>query len=76
MIEISSVLHNAHMVPRNQDKFVFYVNNYIHWDQFKPLYDYNWIEKGIRTVDVVARKLGLALTRATNQRLEVVRDEK
>ena len=29
IIEISSVLRSAHMVPRNQDKFVFYVNNHI-----------------------------------------------
>ena len=29
IIEISLVLHNTHVVPRDQDKFVFYVNNYI-----------------------------------------------
>ena len=29
IIEISSVLRSAHMIPRDQDKFVFYVNNYI-----------------------------------------------
>ena len=39
IIEISLVLRNAHMVPRDQDKFVFYVNNYIDWDQFNQLYD-------------------------------------
>ncbi len=27
--EISSVLCSAHIVPRNQDKVVFYINNYI-----------------------------------------------
>ena len=27
------------MVPRDQDKFVFYVNNHINWDQFNKLYD-------------------------------------
>ena len=32
IIEISSVLQSAHIVPRDQDKFVFYVNNYIDWD--------------------------------------------
>ena len=39
IIEISSVLHSAHVIPRNQDKFVFYVNNYIDWGQFNQLYD-------------------------------------
>ena len=29
IIEIFSVLRNTHMVPRNQDKVMFYVNNYI-----------------------------------------------
>ena len=29
IIEISSVLCNAYVVSRNQDKFVFYVQNYI-----------------------------------------------
>ena len=29
MIEISSILRSAHVVPRDQDKFVFYINNYI-----------------------------------------------
>ena len=32
MNKISSVLRSAHMVPKDQDKFVFYVNNYIDWD--------------------------------------------
>ena len=28
-IEISSVVYSAHVILRDQDKFVFYVNNYI-----------------------------------------------
>ncbi len=39
IIEISLVLCNAHMVPRNEDMVVFYVNNYIDWDKFKQIYD-------------------------------------
>ena len=34
IIEVSSVLRSAHVVPRDQDRAVFYVNNYIDWDQF------------------------------------------
>ncbi len=66
IIKISSILHSAHIVLRNQNKFVFYVNNYIDLDQFNKLYDPDWIEKGIRNSDIVTRKLGPALTRATN----------
>ena len=39
IIEVSSVLRSAHVVPRDQDKAMFYVNNYIDWDQFNQLYD-------------------------------------
>ncbi len=39
IIEISSILCSAHVVPKDQDKVVFYVNNYIDWDQFNQLYD-------------------------------------
>ena len=34
IIEVSSVLRNAHVVPRDQDRAMFYINNYIDWDQF------------------------------------------
>ncbi len=76
IIEISSILCSAHMIPRDQDKVIFYINNYINWDQYNQLYDPDWIEKGIKNVDAVAYKLGLALPRAINQRLEVAREEK
>ena len=32
IIEIFSILYSAYMVPRDQNKIVFYVNNYINWD--------------------------------------------
>ncbi len=34
IIEIFSVLRNAPMIPKDQNKVVFYVNNYIDWNQF------------------------------------------
>ncbi len=64
------------MVSKDQDKFVFYVNKYINWNQFNQLYYLYWIEKGINNADAITRKLGLALTRATNQRLEVAKEER
>ena len=76
MIKISSILRSTHMVFRDQDKFVFYVNHYIDWDQFKQLYDLEQIEKGVKNADKVARKLRPASTRATNQRLEVAKEKK
>ncbi len=76
IIEISLVLRNAHMISRDQNKFMFYVNIYIDWDQINQLYDLNQIKKDIRNADAVARKLGPVLIRATNQKLEVIREEK
>ena len=41
IIKISSVLFSAHVVPKDQNKFVFYVNNYIDWNKFNQLYDHD-----------------------------------
>lgn len=76
MIEISLVLYNAHIVSKNQDKFIFYDNNYINWDQFNSLYDLNYcIEKGIKNENAVIHKLGPVFIRANNQRLEVAKEK-
>ena len=55
---------------------MFYINNYIDRDQFNQLYNPNQIEKGVQNIDAVACKLGLALTRANNHRLEIAREER
>ena len=34
------------------------------------------MKKNIKNINIIARKLGLALTKATNQKLEVVRKER
>lgn len=39
IIEITLVLCRAHIILRDQDKFVFYVNTYIDWDHLNQLYD-------------------------------------
>ena len=41
IIGISSLLHSAHVISRDQDKFVFYVHNYHNQDQLDQLYDPN-----------------------------------
>lgn len=46
IIVISSLLHSTHIVPRNQEKFIFYLNNHIDQDQFNRLYDSDWMKKG------------------------------
>lgn len=39
IIEMSWVLRNTHIISRNQDIVVFYINNYIDEDPFNQLYD-------------------------------------
>ena len=76
IIEISLVLRSAYIISRDQDKFVFYVNNYIDWDQFNQLYNPDWMDKGIKNADTVACKLGPALTKAINHKLEIASKER
>lgn len=70
IIEIFLILQSAYVVLWDQDKVVFYINNYINWNEFNQLYDLDLMEKDIQNADVVARKLWPALIRATNHRLE------
>ncbi len=34
IVKILSILRNAFIVSRDQERIVFYINNYIDWDQF------------------------------------------
>ena len=76
MIMILSNLYSAYVILKNPGKFVFYVNNYFDWDLFNQLYDPDCKKKGIKNADTVACNLGPASTRASNQRLEVSREER
>lgn len=72
VIKILSVLCNVYIAPKKQNKFLFYVNNYIGWDQFNHLYNPEFIEKSKKNANAVACKLKLALTKIINDRLKVV----
>ena len=41
IIEISSILHSIYVIFRDYKKIVFYINNYINWNQFNQLYALN-----------------------------------
>lgn len=61
------------MIFNNKDKFVFYINNNNDKNQFNQLCNCDQIEKLIKNFDIVAHKLGPALTRANNYRLKVIK---
>ena len=73
ILEISLILRNAHVISRDQERIVFYVNNHIDWDQFNQLYDSDWLSKAIQNADAVACRLGPASIKATNLRLDKAR---
>lgn len=57
VIKISSILHNAYVIFSDQKKIMFYINNYINWNQFNQLLALDWLQKDIQNIDVVAQKL-------------------
>lgn len=61
------------MVLRDQDKFVFYINNCINWDKFNQFYNAVWIKKDIENADAIIHKLKPTSIKATNNKLEFVR---
>ncbi len=71
--EISLILRSVHVVPRDQERIVFYVNNYIDWNQFNQLYAPDWREKGVRNADTIAQKLIPASIKTTDLKREEAR---
>lgn len=49
---------------------MFYIKNYIDWNQFNEFYNLDQMNKGIKNTKVVVRKLRLGLIRATNHKLK------
>ncbi len=61
-------MRNIYVALRDQKKIMFYVNNYINWDQFNQLYTSNWLKKDVQNIDAVTQKFILASTKVTNLR--------
>ena len=56
--DISTVIRSAHLVPKDLNQTIFYVNNFIDWDQYNTIYEEDFLSNGIRTADSLARTLG------------------
>ena len=55
--ELTNIIRSAHLIPgRCNGKDMFYVNNYIDFDQFNTLYDPGFEEKGTHAALEVADK--------------------
>lgn len=66
---------NTYIISRDQDRLMFYDNNWINWDKFS-IFDFNWIEKSIKNVDTVASKLRPTLIKVKNHSLVFVGKKK
>lgn len=75
-IKILLISYSAYVISKDQNKFVFYVNNYIYQNQFNQLYNLNQIDKDIKNTDTIAYKLKQASTRVTNYRLKIANKKK
>lgn len=76
IIEILLVFYNTYINPKNQNKFIFDLNNYINQNQFNQLFDLDQINKGIKYAYAIICKLKLVSIKVTNYRLEIIREEK
>lgn len=71
IIEVSLDLHSAHIISKDQNKAVFYINNHIDWDQFNKSYDIDWFNKDIQNANTMAHKFYPVLIKATNPKLKI-----
>ena len=50
---MSTVLRSAHIIPTDNTS-VYYINNYVDWDQYNIIFDPDFLTNGIRDTDRIA----------------------
>jgi hypothetical protein len=50
---MSTILRSAHIIPTD-NLGVYYVNNYVDWDQYNIIFDPEFLTNGIRDADRIA----------------------
>ena len=68
--KISEVLQITHVVLRDTEDNIFYLNNYIDWDQFNQLYNPEWQTMRTQSSNAIVQKLMPASKKAIEQRQE------
>src|SRR5580692_6023507 len=51
--DMSTILRSAHIIPTNNTG-IYYVNNYVDWDQYNTIFDPEFLTNGIRDADRIA----------------------
>ena len=56
---LTTILRSAHLIPTSHlEKGAFYINNYVDWHQYNTLYDKDFLAKGTREADRIAKSYG------------------
>lgn len=55
--EIPTIIHCAHLVPKDAGNSVYYVNNWINWEAYNTIYDPDFLAKNRRAAAKLARTL-------------------
>jgi len=53
--DMSMILWSAHIVPTGT-MGVYYINNYVDWDQYNTIFDPDFIVNGTRDADRIAKQ--------------------
>ena len=54
-----TILRSAYFIPTSHlEKGAFYINNYVDWHQYNTLYDEDFLVKGTREADRIAKFYG------------------
>jgi hypothetical protein len=55
--DMSTILRSAHIIPSGKAG-VYYINNYVDWDQYNTIFDPEFLKHGIHDADKIARQYG------------------
>ena len=55
--DMSTILRSAHIIPSGKAG-VYYINNYVDWDQYNTIFDPEFLKHGIHDADKIARHYG------------------
>lgn len=56
--ELSAISRNVHLVPAGK-RDIFYINNYVDWDQYNSVYHEKWEKRDKKTVKDIIEKYGI-----------------
>jgi hypothetical protein len=55
--DMSMILQSAHVIPSGSSG-MYYINNYMDWDQYNTIFDSEFLANGIQEADRIAKQFG------------------